>query len=1720
MTDLTEVLALARRCSGDEDLTVREVAELLWLAGRIAPGRPPAAAPPDPPPGDRPAPPPGPPAPQPPADPPPPAAAPRPHRPPPAPPTPLHSPGTTPADGAERGGSAPGGRGTPATKAKALPVRRPPALPRRLELARALRPLKRRVRAPGRRILDEPLTADRSARARRPVPALRHAGERWLELALVVDDSVSMSVWRRTVEDFRELVEGHGAFRDVRLWRFDADEPALVLRYGTAGEDRADQAAEGRNPAELHDPSGRRLILVLTDGVGALWGTPAMTVTVREWARRSPLAVVQMLPPELWHRTWLPPVRAALRATGPARLTVRPVGPLPTAASAPDLAPLVALDPEWLRPWAQALSGSRTTWRPGSAVDLGREPWHGRPEAAADAAGPLPDHTTAPERVEEFRTWATPDALNLAFLLSAAPLTLPLMRWLQRHLLPATGPAHLAEVFLSDLLVRTTPRRRGEDPDQVVYAFRDGVRDELAAGLTRTRAYQVLTTLIRAPEALAAPFGGSLDFRVLAADPTGPLELPGGRAFATVAASVLGGLGGELAPYAERVHAALRGRHPAGSGGGAGEGTVCVECARVGGRDVVVTTSGGELWLWDLATGQGRLATHRGAVGITALACATTASGRALAVTLHTDGTLAATDLVSAMDQAPGGRPDVWRREFGAGGAEARPPVLACHDVMGQRVVAVLGPDGIDLYDLDSGVAFLPTLPVAERVCALALLTDGGRSHLFTGDTEGVVRGRVLDSAEVVVGGAAPAGTARPPGRRFLLSFGFGAEADRSLEPACRRLVRSFEEFGCRTRLAVDPSAREFRRAVEETAAGLTDADALIVHVAGRPADGERLFASLPTGETRGRRLMIVDDCPAVRNAAVPVFGFDAVLMSGPPERAPAWDLTLALAEALRHVATGRDHAHDQPFIPFGEVLALAHEMTGGRTANSVVLSLRDSDEFLPNPRYNPALIPLLEQDPAVPPETPAFRQLARWIDTPSAGGLALVTGEPWSGKTNLLAALATRMRRQPGRPTPLAVSARGRDETELARVLAQDITMPGDPVPGTPDELVARLRRLTTPPVIVVDALDEARYPEVVVAGLLRPLLDSGTCRLVVGTRAGRPLATLTHGVPHYTHITLTASPDLQHRTLREMCDRELSTAPAYRAASAAPVREAFSEAAATALVERSPIAEQVLIARAYTGFIASRGDPLEDPGEARRVGSGVPRTRVDVVALLLADARNPWTLPVLTALAAVGDKALTDTEIQGACGPPSLYEVREALAPVRGLLESVTDTRGRTLYRLADSSVAAQIRKERGIAPAGEPPPRRLWSEPVTLGVCRGPVRAMAAEDGPSGPALYFMGSGTRVVMRAPVAPGTATEAAPAMLGPHEPLPRLPFVDWRGHRALVRGSRHHCIIWPLTEAMAPGDRTPGGLGPIEAFTATMSADGRPLAVAVDDGGAPRAWHLDDLTAAGERFTAVPRVLGVHGFGHGQHTAAELARQWLLALRDGVERVGRTGPPPPFDVRVAHYGGALRTPGEQRPTGEQGEQADGGNGGNGRGRLRRLADALARAVRLPNTLLPGIGRELHTYLNDPARRTRARHIVAEAIAERRPDVVIAHSLGALVAYEALWDRPDLPVGLLVTLGAPLGLDAVFDRLEPAPADGRGRRPPGVRRWVNLAGTDDPLAVPRDLTERFGGVSVNIQCEGLGLGTILTQGYGYLHSVELATVLSRHLEAGDRDREK
>jgi hypothetical protein len=114
--------------------------------------------------------------------------------------------------------------------------------------------------------------------------------------------------------------------------------------------------------------------------------------------------------------------------------------------------------------------------------------------------------------------------------------------------------------------------------------------------------------------------------------------------------------------------------------------------------------------------------------------------------------------------------------------------------------------------------------------------------------------------------------------------------------------------------------------------------------------------------------------------------------------------------------------------------------------------------------------------------------------------------------------------------------------------------------------------------------------------------------------------------------------------------------------------------------------------------------------------------------------------------------------------------------------------------------------------------------------------------------------------------------------------------------------------------------------------------------------------------------------------------------------------------------------------------------------------------------------------REVQWYLGKrhQDRRTAARDTVAEAIRSSGASVVLAHSLGSVVTYEALWAH-NLEIDLLVTMGSPLAIRGlVFDRLTPSPARGvRAPRPPGARRWVNISDPGDMCAVPRWLGKSF-----------------------------------------------
>ncbi|MFF4344499.1 SAV_2336 N-terminal domain-related protein [Kitasatospora sp. NPDC001540] len=376
-------------------------------------------------------------------------------------------------------------------------------LPRRRELTRALRPLKRRVPSVDRTVLDEEATAELLSRDPRWWPVLAPALDRWLGLRLVVDArGDSAALWEPLARELFALLAGSGLFRDVRL-------------HHLTGPDLPD---EDTGPGTARP--GRTATFVLTDGVHPDWAGPRLRAALRRRALAGPTAVLHTLPEHLWSQTALAPEPGRFRTAAPAdphpRFTPYALAPPPQPPGTLAV-PVLGLTPEWLAPWARAVAGPHAYDAP--AVLLGPDRRPGRrpgPSEVRRLALPTGD-------LDSFLAQAQPRVFRLAALLATVPLNFGVMRLVQSAMLPESPPADLAEIVFSGILY-VVPGRSATEPLDRAYEFAPGVRERLLATLRRDEAEQVVAT-VSAHLATHRP-GVNSRFTAAVPDPDGPLALP------------------------------------------------------------------------------------------------------------------------------------------------------------------------------------------------------------------------------------------------------------------------------------------------------------------------------------------------------------------------------------------------------------------------------------------------------------------------------------------------------------------------------------------------------------------------------------------------------------------------------------------------------------------------------------------------------------------------------------------------------------------------------------------------------------------------------------------------------------------------------------------------------------------------------------------------------------------------------------------------------------------------------------------------------------------------------------------------------------------------------------------------------------------------------------------------------------------------------------------
>ena len=422
------------------------------------------------------------------------------------------------------------------------------ALPGKLELARALRPLRQSFPSRHHMVLDVEATVRATASAGHTLPVLRAAKERRFSVDLVFDVSPSMLVWWGAFAELATVFRHVGAFRDVKQWQLRADAEHVWL---------TDRSGRHWPPSALRSADRRRITLIVTDAVAGHWYAPRLWQHLTDWGMSHPVALLDLLPLKLWNFSGIGPNRVRVRANSFAapnaelkfnvprrwRLAGRP-------AEAALPFPVVELSPAALAGWSAMVATAHPAGSPALLVES--DPPYRMTEAP-------PARSDGAVSLKNFMHTASPGALRLAVMAATSDsTTLTVLQAIQRELLPGSPISDLAEVLVSGIYQHVPD---GQDSDLHIH-MDPGCRAELqkqASPQDRWDVYRAVSRVIqRGDPASAASFQAAIH------DVSGDITLPRRQqAFAEMARTALAQL--EALPPQAASHGVSRQEEEEGS---------------------------------------------------------------------------------------------------------------------------------------------------------------------------------------------------------------------------------------------------------------------------------------------------------------------------------------------------------------------------------------------------------------------------------------------------------------------------------------------------------------------------------------------------------------------------------------------------------------------------------------------------------------------------------------------------------------------------------------------------------------------------------------------------------------------------------------------------------------------------------------------------------------------------------------------------------------------------------------------------------------------------------------------------------------------------------------------------------------------------------------------------------------------------------------------------
>jgi hypothetical protein len=247
-----------------------------------------------------------------------------------------------------------------------------------------------------------------------------------------------------------------------------------------------------------------------------------------------------------------------------------------------------------------------------------------------------------------------------------------------------------------------------------------------------------------------------------------------------------------------------------------------------------------------------------------------------------------------------------------------------------------------------------------------------------------------------------------------------------------------------------------------------------------------------------------------------------------------------------------------------------------------------------------------------------------------------------------------------------------------------------------------------------------------------------------------------------------------------------------------------------------------------------------------------------------------------------------------------------------------------------------------------------------------------------------------------------------------------------------------------------------------------------------------------------------VRQLILIHGRAQENKDAAGIKKEWIAAWEKGLNKSNLTNPLADSDIHFPYYGDTLA----QMVAGKTAEQAAAviikgpkpspaeeqimrdmiaeiaAESGISEAEIRAQLGAEGAAVAMgPQNwrwvqailelldkndtvsakMVALVTNDVAKYLSDSTIHNHINDGVLQGVKPGQEAVVVAHSLGTVVAYDVLMSRPTafpaVKVPLFVTLGSPLGITAIKTRLRPHTF------PKPVTKWFNALDKDDVVSL-------------------------------------------------------